>query len=97
MSRGAARGPEAGRVTDPFALEGGGSLAWDPDPSSDRGPTLSIRQTLGAQAATFSEEVLVLLLSGANAAQRSALCGSLRAVRAGPPCVRAAAPSRGRG
>ena len=28
-----------------------GSLAWDPDPASDRGPSLSLTQTLGAQAA----------------------------------------------
>ena len=26
-------------------------LAWDPDPSSDRGPSLTIRQTLGARSA----------------------------------------------
>ena len=28
-----------------------GSLAWDPDPASDRGPSLSLTQTMGAQAA----------------------------------------------
>ena len=28
-----------------------GSLAWDPDPSSDRGPSLTLTQTMGAQAA----------------------------------------------
>ena len=27
-----------------------GSLAWDPDPSSDRGPSLTVTQTLGASA-----------------------------------------------
>jgi len=28
-----------------------GSLAWDPDPSSERGPSLTVTQTLGASAA----------------------------------------------
>ena len=28
-----------------------GSLAWDPDPASERGPSLTLSQTLGAQAA----------------------------------------------
>ena len=35
-----------------------GSLAWDPDPSSDRGPSLSLRQTVGAQAAGGADALL---------------------------------------
>ena len=35
-----------------------GSLAWDPDPSSDRGPSLSLTQTLGAQAAGGADALL---------------------------------------
>ena len=35
-----------------------GSIAWDPNPSSDRGPSLSLTQTLGAQAAGGSDALL---------------------------------------
>ncbi len=35
-----------------------GSLAWDPDPASDRGPSLSLRQTVGAQAAGGADALL---------------------------------------
>ena len=35
-----------------------GSLAWDPDPASDRGPSLSLTQTLGAQAAGGADALL---------------------------------------
>ena len=35
-----------------------GSLAWDPDPGSDRGPTLALTQTLGAQAAGGADALL---------------------------------------
>ena len=35
-----------------FSVRGvAGSFAWDPDPASDRGPSLSLRQTAGAAAA----------------------------------------------
>ena len=35
-----------------------GSLAWDPDPASDRGPVLSLRQTIGAQAEGGADALL---------------------------------------
>ena len=35
-----------------------GSLAWDPDPASDRGPSLTLTQTLGAQAAGGADALL---------------------------------------
>ena len=35
-----------------------GSLAWDPDPGSDRGPSLTLTQTLGAQAAGGADSLL---------------------------------------
>ena len=35
-----------------------GSLAWDPAPSSDRGPSLTLTQTLGAQAAGGADALL---------------------------------------
>ena len=35
-----------------------GSLAWDPDPASYRGPSLSLTQTLGAQAAGGADALL---------------------------------------
>ena len=35
-----------------------GSLAWDPDPASARGPSLSLTQTLGAQAAGGADALL---------------------------------------
>ena len=35
-----------------------GSLAWDPDPASDRGPSLSLTQTMGAQAAGGADALL---------------------------------------
>ena len=35
-----------------------GSLAWDSDPSSDRGPSLTLTQTLGAQAAGGADALL---------------------------------------
>ena len=35
-----------------------GSLAWDPDPASDRGPSLTIRQTMGASAAGGADALL---------------------------------------
>ena len=35
-----------------------GSLAWDPAPGSDRGPSLTLTQTLGAQAAGGADALL---------------------------------------
>ena len=35
-----------------------GSLAWDPDPGSDRGPSLTLTQTMGAQAAGGADALL---------------------------------------
>ena len=35
-----------------------GSLAWDADPSSDRGPSLTLTQTMGAQAAGGADALL---------------------------------------
>ena len=35
-----------------------GSLAWDPDPASDRGPSLTLTQTMGAQAAGGADALL---------------------------------------
>ena len=35
-----------------------GSLAWDPEPASDRGPSLTLTQTLGAQAAGGADALL---------------------------------------
>ena len=35
-----------------------GSLAWDPDPASDRGPSLALTQTMGAQAAGGADALL---------------------------------------
>ena len=35
-----------------------GSLAWDPDPSSDRGPSLTVTQTLGGSAAGGMHDLL---------------------------------------
>ena len=35
-----------------------GSLAWDPDPASERGPSLTLTQTLGAQAAGGADALL---------------------------------------
>ena len=46
----AARGLLAHRFDGFRDLGLSGSLAWDPDPSSDRGPSLSVTQTLGASA-----------------------------------------------
>ena len=34
-----------------------GSLTWDPDPASDRGPSLTISQTVGAQASGGMEQM----------------------------------------
>ena len=35
-----------------------GSLAWDPDPASDRGPSLTLTQTMGASAAGGADALL---------------------------------------
>ena len=54
----AARGLLTGAFNGFRDLGLSGSLAWDPDPASDRGPSLSVTQTLGAAATGGSHALL---------------------------------------